>query len=816
MTSPLSIVPPFQNREESIDDAAIALYNTAHVLLYTPEQTRGNQVHVLSQFFGAGKSRFVKELKDQIYNRRDIIKDKIGDRLNQSVFDMLLEAQHIRVLLYPMPNQPEFTFNPALINRIATELDITQSDSLFSMFENYAERQDINRKTKLKMIIISIDEFNLPQLYGCNSSKSNLIKPWRVMSSISSFMAEKGLVVCWIWSGKDISFLDIASNMSAGSPTGTHWIMLECLKPIHVERILETTFRDLYSYVNKLDAVNKFVDQITEFTGGVPRYLVFLLNHIQQVEMESLKLDHLPFQLPSFARIIYQQLPADFVTSEKWKNDINLRRLVTLIKLLSKLNIKLSRDSHFDLGDGNTITSTKIINMFPAFISNKYPNGTFTITLPPMVLSTIEESSYASLPTYIDSLPQSIIDSGEILEFACIFSLFQMSDITRSTIGNLLPWITLSFHHHTLKPLKFSRDPEISNYKSAKLENKMKNEKNFLLQPSQKANCADLYCKINHLGIALQAKNGKQQLGWSKVAVEMEKMGEFSTFMHYVFVSISLNEGISEFVKNDEFISLEPGYYYYSTKNSAILIHQNQYQFYLVLPNTEKILLTFHESKDQLNQSSYIKIGDNQFLSGHSILEKFKHGFNERNYFTVPQQSRCIILGRKQLTRFLGRETYNMIREKWVESESSSISHQQFIQSLFLSSRVPAAKPPKKHKLSEVLEEPPTKRSRIEETPELASSGGTGTEQRDYTGAVNFNSKGKGITSWSVEQVADWMKTIGNGKFADCSDTAIKEEIDGDVLAKLTKKETKDWFGVTIGKASKLCDAIQEEVSKSS
>eukprot|EP00761_Pharyngomonas_kirbyi_P010037 gb/GECH01010055.1/.p1 GENE.gb/GECH01010055.1/~~gb/GECH01010055.1/.p1 ORF type:complete len:131 (+),score=15.42 gb/GECH01010055.1/:1-393(+) len=81
---------------------------------------------------------------------------------------------------------------------------------------------------------------------------------------------------------------------------------------------------------------------------------------------------------------------------------------------------------------------------------------------------------------------------------------------------------------------------------------------------------------MNDYGLVIQAKNTSTALGWAQVATEINKMGKFSIFVHYILAAMNLSKGLQNLTLNQGFIFLPAGRYYY-TKDGHLL-HENNDQ----------------------------------------------------------------------------------------------------------------------------------------------------------------------------------------------------------------------------------------------
>eukprot|EP00761_Pharyngomonas_kirbyi_P010022 gb/GECH01010040.1/.p1 GENE.gb/GECH01010040.1/~~gb/GECH01010040.1/.p1 ORF type:complete len:284 (+),score=29.41 gb/GECH01010040.1/:1-852(+) len=271
-----SIEPPFQNREGAIEETGKSIYNSAYALCKDPSATRNNGIDILSQFYGAGKSRFLKELRKKIPSIADTIRKYFEKRdiLSEEILELVRNARYLHLVVPSrQKSQEDYSFNPLLLKKLAIKLQV-KNGSLKEVFLEYIKKQNISENEK-ELLVISLDEFNLTNLYCCPSSKENIIEPWTEVLSVSSEMALEGLLIKWIWSGKEISFQKIKGNMSHISPSTTHWIMLECLNKNHIHQIIISTFSELYSKLEENGIKELFLDKLTGFTS-----LLYLLIYL--------------------------------------------------------------------------------------------------------------------------------------------------------------------------------------------------------------------------------------------------------------------------------------------------------------------------------------------------------------------------------------------------------------------------------------------------------------------------------------------------------------------------------------------------------
>eukprot|EP00761_Pharyngomonas_kirbyi_P010040 gb/GECH01010058.1/.p1 GENE.gb/GECH01010058.1/~~gb/GECH01010058.1/.p1 ORF type:complete len:348 (+),score=17.08 gb/GECH01010058.1/:1-1044(+) len=333
-------------------------------------------------------------------------------------------------------DHPLGTYNPKFLDDIASSLKVTYDETLVNIFSQYIKKKSIDSKNP-KMVVVSIDEFSLSTLCNRTSNKQNLKILWQEMLNISRQMASKGLIIKWIWSGKEIGFLDVVGNMTQDSPSYTHWITLECLESSHVRSIIYSSFWSIHSRLTELQIVETTTKRITEFTSGVPRYVVYLCHYLVD-HLEDLCEQNLESLLAKASRhLSLSAIRHDFFISQEWKSNITLRKLVMLVKMLDRFEVVVNENAHFKI-DNKQYTAHRIVNMLPIFIK-KYTDENFILSVPPLIISNIPDSPFYSVLSQIDSFPPQLLDSGEILEFSCAISLYNLSDLAKNQpIGKFL------------------------------------------------------------------------------------------------------------------------------------------------------------------------------------------------------------------------------------------------------------------------------------------------------------------------------------------------------------------------------------------
>eukprot|EP00761_Pharyngomonas_kirbyi_P011006 gb/GECH01011030.1/.p1 GENE.gb/GECH01011030.1/~~gb/GECH01011030.1/.p1 ORF type:complete len:873 (+),score=77.86 gb/GECH01011030.1/:1-2619(+) len=847
--------PTFQNREHSICKLGTSFYYMLYGLF--DKVSRAYKTYFLAQYFGSGKTRFIRELKPQLNRLQTQVRENIKRPfMDETLFKTLLDLKVLEINCE--------TIETDLIEVLQTRLNLdnrTNFHSFTQIFKQYICVNNISQKNK-KLLVITLDEFNLEKVTNVNrhqTHKENLTAFWEKTHSSSMRVSQLGLGVIWLFCGRDVTFWDVIGDGSRGSPTISEWIVLETLKEQHVGAIIKEleNKQQIRSNIVSDELRPHLGNIICSFTGGVPRSICVVIQVLHETNITFSTQDGLSKQMKNIAKYWALSNPGDFTGFADFTNTSILICALFFVQVVDQFKIPFNETDHYTIA-GFDIPASKLVNHLPVFI---YSEGDLEyLSLPPLQQIGLAERFNQLRPYLFNSvfpmlhgLPKQCLDCGETLEYILITSVSLFSLIAQNQkLKALFPWLDDHDRNENISPLTYQYMDTVSKADDTELTTTMKGGADLVAVPKSKSRSADIYLKLGKdIGIAIQAKNGQQELTWNKVKKELEKMGQFSPLKtYYTMISMCINSKMKQMLSSDtDSLTLPPGKYYFTNQSNHALVRCHRDEFSLLV-NTNTY---------QLHQASNTNLNP-LFIHPHKlscteydITPTLAKQFNQGQCFTVPENSYLVILGTKQIQKLISETNYDSIKRLWVDKSVSNtvMNPGEFLLNLtsiphithlpisrkrsWLELHPETDVPPPEIHLSDAkrrykqvtskndtgteqpsIEEPPTKRSRIEETPELASSGGTGTEQRDYTGAVNFNSKGKGITSWSVEQVADWMKTIGNGKFADCSDTAIKEEIDGDVLAKLTKKETKDWFGVTIGKASKLCDAIQEEVSKSS
>eukprot|EP00761_Pharyngomonas_kirbyi_P010038 gb/GECH01010056.1/.p1 GENE.gb/GECH01010056.1/~~gb/GECH01010056.1/.p1 ORF type:complete len:300 (+),score=30.36 gb/GECH01010056.1/:1-900(+) len=188
---------------------------------------------------------------------------------------------------------------------------------------------------------------------------------------------------------------------------------------------------------------------------------------------------------------------------------------------------------------------------------------------------------------------------------------------------------------------------------------------------------------MNDYGLVIQAKNTSTALGWAQVATEINKMGKFSIFVHYILAAMNLSKGLQNLTLNQGFIFLPAGRYYY-TKDGHLLHENNDQpkQFSAISEHGKKRL----KRCDPITEKGdpVIKIGD-IFLRDDVNWSFFPSDFDEQQFFDVPSNSCCIVLGTRGMKNLLGDETFRLINEKLLEPNSKERNdfHARFINSLF-------------------------------------------------------------------------------------------------------------------------------------
>eukprot|EP00761_Pharyngomonas_kirbyi_P010021 gb/GECH01010039.1/.p1 GENE.gb/GECH01010039.1/~~gb/GECH01010039.1/.p1 ORF type:complete len:469 (+),score=21.33 gb/GECH01010039.1/:1-1407(+) len=355
-----------------------------------------------------------------------------------------------------------------------------------------------------------------------------------------------------------------------------------------------------------------------------------------------------------------------------------------LSKMLSRFQIILESDTCFFIGDDHYYVS-KLVNMLPLFISKIERDNRFGVVIPPMILSTLPDSPFSSILNYIDSVSEKLFDSGELLEFAFAVSIFNITDLAKNqTLSRFLPWIHNSFHGKHIRDVKYVPSEDIKGSASEEIHEKIERGDIFILQPAPGSESGDLYCKINKVCSVFQIENTKRRLGWAQVSKEMRKMGEFSTFVHYVFASLNLSTGLVKMAEPRGFISLSAGHYYYSDSGELILLKQHgTAKSYYLVTNDDHVALKYSENDPRVSNSIEL---EGYFIYGHSALGKLKNLFNSKNSFTVPHESNCVVLAEPSMKLLLGEHTYEKLLTRLKSSKAREFSHTQFFNSLFRSS----------------------------------------------------------------------------------------------------------------------------------
>eukprot|EP00761_Pharyngomonas_kirbyi_P008935 gb/GECH01008947.1/.p1 GENE.gb/GECH01008947.1/~~gb/GECH01008947.1/.p1 ORF type:complete len:369 (+),score=35.36 gb/GECH01008947.1/:1-1107(+) len=351
-------------------------------------QTRLYYTFFLSQFFGAGKSRFILEFKKQLESpsileslHNELL--KVRSEINEDKFTSLVNFIQVRIechKLKKMKRNLELSsnyLNPAFIEEICNQLngDSYKIDSKFFFFLNcdliylffdeilviynhHTDLEDVFEEYSKKIetdfpvtVIISIDEFDPNKLYWSPEDvhrKDLLNAFWKECFDVSQFLSTKNIYVIWVYCGRDISFLKVKGTGETGPPTSIHWISLECLKHNHVKNIILDLQTSNYLTDPLFESSLEFegIQCITNFTGGVPRYLLMVLCYLDEYAPFR-SIDDLIQKMKAATVKYSKSYPSDFSGKAELSGDREICAMITHCKMMERFKIPFDDNEKF-------------------------------------------------------------------------------------------------------------------------------------------------------------------------------------------------------------------------------------------------------------------------------------------------------------------------------------------------------------------------------------------------------------------------------------------------------------------------------------
>eukprot|EP00761_Pharyngomonas_kirbyi_P008934 gb/GECH01008946.1/.p1 GENE.gb/GECH01008946.1/~~gb/GECH01008946.1/.p1 ORF type:complete len:302 (+),score=30.62 gb/GECH01008946.1/:1-906(+) len=282
----------------------------------------------------------------------------------------------------------------------------------------------------------------------------------------------------------------------------------------------------------------------------------------------------------------------------------------------------------------------------PIFISKA--EGRYYFTLPPMVehgtrLVLQQKRSKMLYPSFefIDHIPAVILDSGEILEYAFMVALYNLSVFTQGA-GQELKWFEWIEESHCnievpiLEPIFAS----VTHHSDQELRNKMHPKHDgVIIKPQQKSHSADVYVNMKEsIGFAIQAKNGRQKMSWNNIRTEMEKMGSFDGMqVYYIMAAMQYSNSLEKMAPNKTFIKLFEGTYFYDRlgNNYSFLLRRRSEEYSLISCNKEHPI-TKKERTPRSNNPFVLEF-DGKILNCDSFqLSNISENLDYEHCFTVP------------------------------------------------------------------------------------------------------------------------------------------------------------------------------------